>query len=73
MRLALSVGDELRHEAARHVARPGHGHLQVEAVGEAPHYLAHFVAGEHFHLGTFICHFMCFLLVWELSELKIEN
>ena len=59
VRLALAARHELRHRAARHAARAGHGHLDVVSFGEAPHDLANLVAREHFHrrtLGRFCLH-----------------
>ena len=57
--LALATRHELGHDAARHAARAGDGHLDVVSVGEAPHDLAHLVARKHFHrraLGRFCLH-----------------
>ena len=54
VRGALAVGDQAGHHAACHGTCAGDGHLDVVAFGIAPHDLAHFVAGEHFHCRAFV-------------------
>ena len=49
----FSVRHEVRHKAPRRLARALDRHLYVVPFGKAPHYLADFVARQHFHRRTF--------------------
>ena len=50
--VARALGDELRHDAAGDAAGGLHEHLDVEAVAEAPHDLAHVVTGQGLEGGA---------------------
>ena len=53
VREALTVRHKLRHDGPRRLARAGDSHLDIVPLREAPHDLAHLVAGQHFHHRPF--------------------